>query len=116
MTDRTETRTASLQARCLVCGDGAMVLASPSEGQSQFIHVLVVATPSPQACLDAITAIVRWSRCEIRGFSLKPVGAKFEAVLRIANLDDETARRVADQIASWPDAGDVHLEHLLVRS
>ena len=79
------------------------------------LHVLVIATASPGACLDAVAGVLRRSACEVRGFSLKPVGGSFEAVLRIAGLDALAADKLADSIAAWPGAGAVRLEHHLVR-
>lgn len=78
-------------------------------------HVILISTASPKACLEAVSSAVRRAGGEVSAFSLKPVGSRFEAVLRLAGIDDTAAERVAAMIAAWPDAGSVRTEHQWVR-
>lgn len=78
-------------------------------------HVLHISTASPSACLEAVQSTLGRTGGQVRAFNLRPVGARFEAVLRLAGLPDAAAERAADMIAAWPEAGSVHLEHQLVR-
>ena len=78
------------------------------------IHVLSISTGSPHACLEAVASIL--GRCEgrMRGFSLKPTGDRFDAVLRLSDIDEAAAWRVAAVISAWPDAGSAHIEHQML--
>ncbi len=78
-------------------------------------HVLHISTACPRACLEAVQSTLGRIGGHIRAFNLRPVGARFEAVLRLTGLADATAERAADMIAAWPEAGSVQLEHQLVR-
>jgi hypothetical protein len=77
------------------------------------LHVLHISTTSPRACLEAVQASLGRVGGQVRAFSLRPVGARFEAVLRLTGLPDAAAARAADLIAAWPEAGQVSLEHHL---
>jgi len=82
---------------------------------AQALHVLHISTASPRACLEAVQSALGRVGGQVRAFNLRPVGARFEAVLRLAGLPDTGAERAAEMIAAWPEAGSVSLEHLLVR-
>ena len=75
------------------------------------LHVISISTTSPQACLDAVPEALRRCGGQVRGFSLKPVGAGFEAVLRLTGIGEAAAERAAALIAAWPEAGSARLEH-----
>lgn len=78
-------------------------------------HLIVIATRSPTDCLAAIAHALPRVGGRLRGFSLKPVGAQFEATLRLSSLGDAGADRAASLIAAWPNAGSVRVEHQWVR-
>ena len=88
-----------------------MTLADPSPA---LLHVFSISTCSPQACLEAVASVV--GRCDgrVRGFTLKPSGSRFEAVLRLSDIDEAAAWRVAGLISAWPDAGSAHIEHQML--
>lgn len=79
------------------------------------LHVLHISTASPSACLEAVQSTLTRVGGQLRTFNLRPVGSRFEAVLRLAGLPDAGAERAAEMIAAWPEAGSVSLEHQLVR-
>lgn len=80
------------------------------------LHVFSISTCCPQACLEAVTTIL--GRCDgrVRGFTLKPSGTRFEAVLRLTGIDEAAAWRVAGMISAWPEAGSAHIEHQMLAS
>lgn len=84
----------------------------PSQGP---LHVLHISTASPSACLEAVQNTLGRVGGQLRTFNLRPVGSRFEAVLRLSGLPDTGAERAAEMIAAWPEAGSVSLEHHLVR-
>ncbi len=88
-----------------------MTLADPAPG---LLHVLSISTCSPHACLEAVASIL--GRCEgrMRGFTLKPSGDRFDAVLRLSDMDEAAAWRVAGMISAWPHAGSAHIEHQML--
>ncbi len=88
-----------------------MTLADPS---SPLLHVLSISTCSPQACLEAVASVVGRSGGRMRGFSLKPLGSRFEAVLRLSDINEADAWRVAGMISAWPQAGSAHIEHQML--
>ena len=90
-----------------------MTLADP---EPDLLHVLSISTRSPKACLEAVADVL--SRCEgrVRGFTLKPTGERFEAVLRLSGIDEAAAWRVAGTISAWPQAGSAHIEHQMLAS
>ncbi len=92
----------------------ADLLSEPSTTPDR-LHVLHISTACPSACLEAAPSVLARTGGQIRAFSLRPVGARFEAVLRLTGLSDADAERAAEMIAAWPDAGSVKLEHQLVR-
>jgi len=85
-----------------------MTLADHSPG---LLHVLRISTRSPQACMEAVASILGRCGGRMRGFTLKPSGGRFEAVLRLSGIDEATAWRVANMICAWPEAGSAHIEH-----
>ncbi|HEX7759445.1 MAG TPA: hypothetical protein VF459_08085 [Caulobacteraceae bacterium] len=89
--------------------------APPLERGPDRQHVLHISTACPSACLEAVQNALGRIGGQVRAFNLRPVGARFEAVLRLAGLADAAAERAADLIAAWPQAGSVSLEHQLVR-
>ena len=78
-------------------------------------HLIVISTRSPTDCLAAIAHALPRVGGRMRGFSLKPVGAQFEATLRLSSVGDAGADRAANLIAAWPNAGSVRVEHQWVR-
>jgi hypothetical protein len=50
----------------------------------------------------------------MRGFTLKPSGDRFDAVLRLSDMDEAAAWRVAGMISAWPHAGSAHIEHQML--
>ncbi|MGA0602396.1 hypothetical protein ACO2Q3_16930 [Caulobacter sp. KR2-114] len=93
--------------------NAALPPAPPGLGAA--LHVLHISTASPSACLDAVQSALGRVGGQLRAFSLRPVGARFEAVLRLGGLPDTGAERAAEMIAAWPEAGTVSVEHQLVR-
>ena len=90
-----------------------MTLADPLPA---VLHVVSISTCSPQCCLEAVASIM--GRCDgrMRGFTLKPSGDRFDAVLRLSDIDEAAAWRIAGLISAWPDAGSAHIEHQLLAS
>ena len=78
------------------------------------LHVLSISTGSPQACLEAVASVVGPCGGRMRGFTLKPSGARFEAVLRLSGIDEAAAWRLAAVISAWPEAGSAHIEHQML--
>ena len=88
-----------------------MTIADPPPA---LLHVLSISTCSPQACLEAVASVVGHCDGRMRGFTLKPSGSRFEAVLRLSDIDEAAAWRVAGLISAWPDAGSAHIEHQML--
>jgi hypothetical protein len=78
-------------------------------------RLILISTSSPVACLEAVASVLGRVPSRVIAFSLKPVGMRFEAVLRLADLDEAGAERVAALIAAWPHAGSVRTEHQWMR-
>jgi hypothetical protein len=87
-----------------------------SDSDPNLLHVVSISTRCPQACLEAVADIL--GRCEgrVRGFALKPSGDRFEAVLRLSDIDEASAWRMAGLISAWPHAGSAHIEHHMLAS
>ena len=85
---------------------------TPEYDQLRPVHVVLIATAAPHATLAAIADGLCRIECQLRGLSLKPVGASFEAVLRLGGISEGDAERLATSIAAWPRAGSVRVEHL----
>jgi hypothetical protein len=79
-------------------------------------HLIVISTASPLACLTAVSSVLGQEGGDVAGFSLKPIGMRFEAVLQLTGVDDDAAEQVAALIAARPDAGSVRTEHQWVRA
>jgi len=88
---------------------------APPGGGPDRLHVLHISTACPPACLEAVQSTLARVGGQVRAFNLRPVGQRFEAVLRLGDLPDTAAERAAEMIAAWPQAGQVSLEHQLVR-
>ena len=86
-------------------------LTDPASG---LLHVLSISTCSPQACLEAVASVVERCEARVRGFTLKPSGDRFDAVLRLSGIDEAAAWRVAGMISAWPRAGSAHIEHQML--
>jgi hypothetical protein len=78
-------------------------------------RLILISTASPAACLEAVSSVLGRVPSQVVAFSLKPVGARFEAVLRLTGVDEAGAERIAAMIAAWPAAGWVTTEHQWVR-
>ena len=74
-------------------------------------HLILISTTSPIACLEAVSSVLGRVGGRVLALGLKPAGARFEANLMLAGVDDAGAERVAAMIAAWPDAGFVRTEH-----
>jgi hypothetical protein len=85
-----------------------------ADSTSDLLHVLCISTGSPQACLEAVASVVGPCGGSMRGFTLKPSGSRFEAVLRLSGIDEAAAWRVAGAISAWPEAGSAHIEHQML--
>ncbi len=81
---------------------------------STLVHVISISTLAPAVCMEAVPSVLRRCGGEVRGFSVKPAGDRFEAVLRVTGVGDAAAERIVAMIAAWPQAGTAHLEHQLV--
>jgi hypothetical protein len=79
------------------------------------IHVIRLSTANPAACLQAAQTTLTRSSAALHSLTLKPVGDRFEAVLKLEGGDDRAASRMADMLAAWPEIGWVRLEHHLLR-
>jgi hypothetical protein len=88
-----------------------MTLTDPTPG---LLHVLSISTCSPQACLEAVASVVGRCGGQMRGFTLKPSGSRFDAVLRLSDIDEAAAWRIAGMISDWPEAGSAHIEHQML--
>jgi hypothetical protein len=80
------------------------------------VHVISISTHAPQACLEAVPVVLTRCGGQVRGFTMKPSGERFEAVLRVTGVSDAGAERIAGMIAAWPQAGTAHLEHQVLTS
>lgn len=87
------------------------MLDAREDHQLRLIHIILIATTRPQATLAAIADGLGRIDGELRGLSLKPVGASFEAMLRLTGIGEAGAERLAASIAAWPNAGSVRVEH-----
>jgi hypothetical protein len=77
----------------------------------ELVHVLSISTRSPHDCVEAVAAVLRRCGGRMLGFSLKPAGASYSAVLRLGGIDEAAAGRIAGLFSAWPEAGSAHLEH-----
>lgn len=91
------------------------MLDAAEDDQLRLVHVILIATAKPRATLAAVASELGRSHGELRGLTLKPVGARFDAVLRLTGIDEEAAERLAAAIAAWPNAGSVSVEHQALR-
>jgi len=89
---------------------------APIAGAGQGLQVIIIACSAPAGCLEAVLRSVTRLGVPIQTFSIKPSGRQFEAVLRLAEVSDGAAERLASMIAAWPGIGSVRLEHQWLRS
>jgi hypothetical protein len=87
---------------------------SPETLATGLLHVLSISTSSPHACLEAVASALGDCDGRMRGFTLKPSGDRFDAVLRLTGIDEAAALRLAGKISSWPQAGSAHIEHQML--
>jgi hypothetical protein len=87
------------------------MLDAAEDDQLRLVHVILIATATPQATLAAIADGLGRVHGQLCGLSLKPVGARFDAVLRLTGIGEMAAERLAAAIAAWPNAGSVRVEH-----
>jgi len=79
------------------------------------LHVILLTTANPAACLEAARTSLSRSPAALHSLTLRPVGDRFEAVLKLEGGGHRAASRMADMLAAWPEIGSVRLEHHLVR-
>ena len=94
---------------------GRPMFDTPAPSEVDQRHLIVISTASPIACLKAVSSVLGREGGQVGGFSLKPVGSRFEGVLRLTGVDDDAAERVAALIAARPHVGSVRTEHHWVR-
>ena len=78
---------------------------APPDGGIDHRHLILISTASPAACFEAVSSALAQVGGQVRAFSLKPVGRRYEAVLRLSGVDDAAAERAAGLIHGWPEAG-----------
>ncbi|WP_304165163.1 hypothetical protein [Phenylobacterium aquaticum] len=74
-------------------------------------HVFLVAARHARAALRAIEDGLWVSGAELLGLTLRPVGQIVEAVVRLGNLDEPQAERLAARLAQGLGVQGVRVEH-----
>ena len=79
------------------------------------VHLLVVCTTAPSPCLEAVSDALIHAGAQLRQFSLRSVGDRFEATLRLTGVDEDGAERCASIVRAARGVSLVSLEHQLLK-
>jgi len=79
------------------------------------VHLVMIATSSPAPCLEAVADALNRVGAQLRQLSLRAVGDRFEACLRLTGVDEAGAERCASIIRAAWGVSLVSLEHQLLK-
>jgi len=79
------------------------------------VHLVVISTTAPSPCLEAVSAALTLGGAQLRHFSLRAMGDRFEASLRLTGVDEDGAQRCASIISAARGVSGVSLEHQLLK-
>ncbi len=79
------------------------------------VHLVLVSTSAPAPCLEAISQALIRVGAQLRQLSLRAVGDRFEAVLRLTGVDEAGAEHCASMIRAARGVSLVSLEHQLLK-
>jgi hypothetical protein len=79
------------------------------------VHLVVISTTAPSPCLDAVSDALTCAGAQLRHFSLRAMGDRFEASLRLTGVDEDGAQRCASIIRAARGVSGVSLEHQLLK-
>jgi len=79
------------------------------------VHLVVISTTSPSPCLEAVSDALIRAGAQLRQFSLRALGDRFEATLRLTGVDEDGAERCASIIRAARGVSLVSLEHQLLK-
>jgi len=79
------------------------------------VHLVVISTTSPSPCLEAVAEALTRTGAQLRQFSLRAMGDRFEAALRLTGVDEDAAQRCASIIRAARGVSGVSLEHQLLK-
>jgi hypothetical protein len=75
----------------------------------------VVALEAAHPALSDLLDQLARAQGRLHSLSVRPVGARFEAVLQATRLSPDAARRLVDGYATLPEVASASIEHMLVR-
>ena len=79
------------------------------------IHKIVVSLHATYPVVSDLLDQLARAQGVLHSLDVRPVGGRFEAVLRATRLSPEAARRLVDRYAHAPQVASASLEHMLVR-
>ena len=79
------------------------------------VHLVLISTTAPSPCLEAVSDALVRAGGQLRQFSLRAVGDRFEATLRLTGVDEDGAERCASIIRAARGVSLVSLEHQLLK-
>lgn len=79
------------------------------------VHLVVISTTAPAPCLEAVSEALTHAGAQLRQFSLRALGDRFEASLRLTGVDEAGAQRCASIIRAARGVTGVSLEHQLLK-
>ena len=79
------------------------------------VHLVLVSTTAPSPCLEAVSDALVRAGGQLRQFSLRAVGDRFEATLRLTGVDEDGAERCASIVRAARGVSLVSLEHQLLK-
>jgi hypothetical protein len=79
------------------------------------VHLVVISTTAPSPCLEAVAEALTYAGAQLRQFSLRAMGDRFEASLRLTGVDEDGAQHCASIIRAARGVSGVSLEHQLLK-
>ena len=79
------------------------------------VHLVLISTTAPSPCLEAVSDALVRAGGQLRQFSLRAVGDRFEATLRLTGVDEDGAERCASIVRAARCVSLVSLEHQLLK-
>ena len=79
------------------------------------IHKMVIALRAAHPAMSDLLDELARSKGLLHALTVRPMGARFEAVLQVTRLSPDAARRLVDRFAAHPEVATASIEHMLVR-
>ncbi len=79
------------------------------------VHLVVISTSTPAPLLEAVAYAMSRTGAQLRQFSVRALGERYEASVRLIGVDEEKAELCASLIRAAWGVSLVSLEHQLLK-